>query len=285
MKNLFFKLLFIFVCMLTISPFAGAAIKYGEAVIKNGNVVVVRSGRFFLYTPANNPVTIYENDTIRTMKGSALTLFNPDQNRVTLGANAIMQIKKWRKKSNQGAIRMLFGKFRARTASVRKRSLNIRTATATIGIKGSLAEGNTSSNHSMISNRGGSMFMENDRGEILDIEPGQYMFNVDDQNQEFQVEQDLGFDPNKSEDDQESTGLEQLDTTESKTPEVPPVVQIKVEQNIVEVTQTEVDTTPTTEPEGSPDEILDEILDKVDEAADDASGINPTIKVNIEVEN
>jgi hypothetical protein len=235
-KKCFWFLILISAIIVASSP-TQAATKFGEADIKKGNVVVVRSGRLLLYTQANNPVTIFENDTIRTMENSAMTLLNPDQNRITLGANAIMQVKRWKKKSDTGTVRMLFGKFRARTTALRKKkSLNIRTATATIGIKGSLAEGVTNSNFTSVANLGGNIDMGG-----TDIPTGTQAFKVDDGLPDLSGQSDNpNYNPGQSEDSQETGNTGQLDTADSKTIKVSPAIDKIIKAGVKKVTPEEV---------------------------------------------
>jgi hypothetical protein len=263
------------------SPFAVGAVKYGRANIEKGNVVIVREGRMYLYTKTNSPVTLYENDTIRTLKNTSLTLFNPDQHKVRLGANAVMQLRKWKKKRQQGTLRMLFGKFRARTAAVRKKSsLYLRTTTATIGIKGSLGDGATSADFTMLKNKSGAMSMINNAGQGLDIPVGQFGYNVDGLDKNISLEVDEDYEPGKSEDEMETSDTEQLDTEDTKEVDVPPVVEEAIQDNVVEVADAsevpdeEDDTDLSDLPE--PGDILDDVQE---EAANAGVTIDATITI------
>ncbi len=270
--------------MSVLSVSAQAAIKYGEAVIKKGNVVIVRKGRMYLYTKKHNPVVVYENDTIRTLKNSALTLSNLDQNRVILGANAIMQVKGWKKHKKQGKIRMLFGKFRARTAQIKKnRSLNIRTATATMGIKGSLTDGNTDGDFSSMSNRGGSMTITDNQGNESDVPLGQMGFFVDGPG--GGMEPDPDFDPAKTEDEQEGSGLGSLDTPDSKSVEIPPFIQRVIETYVVEVAGiTDEDILSDIADGRATPETIDILNDIITDAQNTFQDTNPKVNVNIKIE-
>lgn len=264
-----------------ISTFAEAAIKYGEAVISKGNMVVVRDGRSLLFTPSDNPVAVYENDVLRTMNDSAVTLHNPDKNRVLLGANGIMQVRKWEQKENKGFLRMLFGKFRARTSEVRKRSMNLRTATATIGIKGSLVEGATGPDFTQAANLSGEISMINNQGVEIDIPEGQIGFNVDGADQQIDMTPNENYDPDKSEDEQETANTEELDTEDNKEVAPDPVVEQAIEQNVEEVEDVEVEE-PEVEPE-APD--VEGIPELIEEAVEDSGTSNPKARVTIEIEN
>lgn len=277
------KKLVIFVALtMLFSPVVMGAAKYGRATIQKGNVVIVREGRMYLYTKTNNPVTLYENDTIRTLKNTSLTLFNPDQHKVLLGSNAIMQVRKWKKKKEQGLLRMLFGKFRARTASVRKKSpLYLRTTTATIGIKGSLGEGATNSDFAMLKNKAGQMFMTNNAGKTIDVPVGQFGYNIDDLDQDFSLEEDEDYEPGQSEDDMETTDTDQLDTDDPKEVDVPPVIEDAIEDNIVEV----ADAGDVTEEEDDSNfSDLPDPTDVLDEVQEDAANAGETINATITIE-
>lgn len=279
------KLALIFLAVLLCSTAYGAT-KYGEATIKKGNVVIVRDGRMYLYTTANNPVTLYEKDTIRTLKNTSLTLYNPDQHRIILGSNAIMQLKKWRKKKEQGILRMLFGKFRARTAAVQKRTrLNVRTATATIGIKGSLGDGATSSDFTSLSNLSGDMSVSNNEGDEVDVPSGQFAFNVDGKDQDFSFEDIPDYDPGKSEDEMETADTDNLDTEDPKEVDVPPVIEDAIEEGVTEVADADddLDGDDLEGDEGLPD-IVNTVGDIINDIQDTASDANPSIDANITIE-
>ena len=272
------KLLFIVIPVILFSSIALGAIKYGEATIRKGNVVIVRKGRMYLYTKTNNPVTLFENDTIRTLKNSALVMTNPDQHRVILGANAIMQLKKWRKKRQRGTIRMLFGKFRARTAKLRKRSaLNLRTATATIGIKGSLGGGATAGNFTSLSNMSGDMSVNG-----VTVPTGQFGINVAGLSQDIVLGQIPDFDPGKSEEEMESENSEEMDTKSSKKVNLPPAIRKAIVKKLTEVAQASGEAPP--DDNTSNDELLEIFVDMVDALPDDVSGTPSTIDAAIEIE-
>jgi hypothetical protein len=271
--------------LFALSTVTQAAVRYGEATIQKGNVVIVREGRMYLFTAANNPVTLFENDTVRTLKGTALTLYNPDQHRVILGSNAIMQLKKWRRQKEQGGLRMLFGKFRARTAALRKRSgLSIRTATATIGIKGSLGEGATNSDFTSLANLGGSMETTNNNGDSVDVPVGQFAFNVDGSNQGFGLQNNPNYNPEKSEDELETSGQDNLNTEDPKEVEVPPVIQEAIDENVTEVADAGDGTDQDLGDDDGQPGFLENINQISDEAQEAASGTSPSIDAVITIE-
>ena len=279
------KMLLTALIVLLISPFANAAVKYGEMTIRKGNVIVVRNHRMRLYTQKNNPVVLYENDTVRTLKGSALSLTNPDQNRVYLGANSIMQLKKWKQKKSSGTIRMLFGKFRARTTKFRKnRSLNIRTATATMGIKGSLLDGNTGPDFTSGQNLGGDISIINNAGEEYDISEGQMGFLVDSLDQTVNFELLPGFVPGQTEDQREGANLGALDNDASKKAEVPESIRQAIKEKIVETAAKEGKTLSKEELERATPDTREELTEYIQNAIDNAAGTGVKVNVNVSVE-
>ena len=56
---------------------------------------------------------------------------------ITLGSNAVFQVKPWQRREEKGFFRMLFGRMRAKIAGlVGNERFNVHSATATIGVKG-----------------------------------------------------------------------------------------------------------------------------------------------------
>ncbi|MCH8887246.1 MAG: FecR domain-containing protein [SAR324 cluster bacterium] len=130
-----------------------AAAKYGDAIIKKGSMTVVRGGRTKRYRGVNRSVRIEENDLIRVRSRSRVLLKTREKADLTLGSNSVFHVKKWRKKGKTGFARSLFGRFRASITSLfGGRSVNVKTASATIGVKGTryLVQ---------VTNRGGTMLV------------------------------------------------------------------------------------------------------------------------------
>ena len=130
----------------------GAA-KYGDATIESGKMTVLREGKRLVFRPADGGVQINEQDVIRVGKKSKVVLITPAPATLTLGSNSILHVKPWQKRRKRGFLRMLFGRVRASvTTVVGKERFSIRTATATIGVKGTdfttavTAQANTSVN-------------------------------------------------------------------------------------------------------------------------------------------
>ena len=130
-----------------------AATKYGEAFIKRGSMTVVRGGRTTRYRQVNRPIRIEENDLIRVRSRSRVLLKTREKADMTLGSNSVFHVKKWRKKGKTGFMRSLFGRFRATvTGLFGGRRVNVRTASATIGVKGTRFQ-------VQVTNRGGTMLV------------------------------------------------------------------------------------------------------------------------------
>ena len=130
-----------------------AATKYGDAIIQKGSMTVVRGGRTKRYRGVNRTVRIEENDLIRVRSRSRVLLKTREKADFTLGSNSVFHVKKWRKKGKTGFARSLFGRFRASITSLfGGRSVNVKTASATIGVKGTryLVQ---------VTNRGGTMLV------------------------------------------------------------------------------------------------------------------------------
>ena len=135
------------------SATAWGAAKYGDATIESGKMTVLREGKRLVFRAADGGVQINEQDVIRVGKKSKVVLITPAPATLTLGSNSILHVKPWQKRRKRGFLRMLFGRVRASvTTVVGKERFNVRTATATIGVKGTdfitsvTAQANTSVN-------------------------------------------------------------------------------------------------------------------------------------------
>ena len=115
-----------------------AATKYGDAIIERGKMTVLREGQRMSFTVADGKTVINSSDVIRVGADSRVVLQTTEKATVTLGSNAVMQVQPWETPSNKGVFRMLFGRVRAKIVGlVANERFNMRTATATIGVKGS----------------------------------------------------------------------------------------------------------------------------------------------------
>ncbi|MDH4225390.1 MAG: FecR family protein [Deltaproteobacteria bacterium] len=112
--------------------------KYGDAVLEEGKMTVLEQGKKpVVYTASNKSITINMSDVIRMGDNSRVKINTGEKAEVTLGANAIMHVQPWNQRQKAGNMRMLFGRFRAKVSGlVTGEQFNVKTATATIGVKG-----------------------------------------------------------------------------------------------------------------------------------------------------
>ena len=135
------------------SATAWGATKYGDATIESGKMTVLREGKRLVFRAADGRVQINEQDVIRVGRKSRVVLNTPAPATLTLGSNSVLHVKPWQKRKKRGFLRMLFGRVRTSVTSiVGREAFNVRTATATIGVKGTdfitsvTAQANTSVN-------------------------------------------------------------------------------------------------------------------------------------------
>ena len=116
---------------------AWAATKYGSADIAKGKITVLREGSRLTYKKGDGGVEINHLDVIRVGRDSNVVLSTVEKSTVTLGSNAVFQVKPWQRKEEKGFFRMLFGRMRAKISGLgANERFNVHTATATIGVKG-----------------------------------------------------------------------------------------------------------------------------------------------------
>ena len=161
--------------LLLLSGALMAATQYGEATVEQGSMTIVREGRSLQFNTVNETVPVNEEDLIRVREDSRVVLKSRENATMTLGANAVFHVKPWRAKGKTGFVRALFGRFRATIAGlVGGEQFNVKTATATIGVKGT-------EYLSAITSRGSTMLIttEHDpdftgqRGPPVDVQPGE----------------------------------------------------------------------------------------------------------------
>ena len=117
-------------------PVWGAA-KYGDASIQKGKLTVLREGRRLTYDEGDRQVEINHLDVIRVGRDSNVVLSTIEKATITLGSNAVFQVKPWQRKEEKGFFRMLFGRMRAKISGlVGNERFSVQSATATIGVKG-----------------------------------------------------------------------------------------------------------------------------------------------------
>src|SRR5579863_1927396 len=128
---------------------AWAAQLYGTAVVQQGTMTIVRGAEQLQYAASAAEVTVQEQDLIRVRDASRVVLKTRERSTLTLGSNAILHCLPWTTPQSKGVLRLLFGRFQAKVETLSGQEFNVRTSTATIGVKGtsySLAEtsnGNT----------------------------------------------------------------------------------------------------------------------------------------------
>jgi len=116
---------------------AWAAAKYGDAMVEQGTMTIVRDGQSINFKASGQTVPVNEKDLVRVRDNSRVVLKTMDRASVTLGANAVFQVEPWQQQEQKGVFRMLFGRFRAAvTGLAGGERFNVKTATATIGVKG-----------------------------------------------------------------------------------------------------------------------------------------------------
>jgi hypothetical protein len=118
------------------SAAAFAAAQYGVAEVEKGNLTVVRDGNKLNYSAGGAPVNVVVDDVLLVQKDSRVVLRTLDKAVVTIGSNAAFQVRPWESQDKSGHLRALFGRFRVKATALAGQEFNVKTATATIGIKG-----------------------------------------------------------------------------------------------------------------------------------------------------
>lgn len=118
-------------------PQAWGATQYGLATVEQGEMTILREGKSLSFHASPQAVPVNERDLVRVRDASRIVLKTQDQAIMTLGANAVFQCEPWQTPDRSGTFRMLFGRFRAEVIGLAGGSrFNVKTATATIGVKG-----------------------------------------------------------------------------------------------------------------------------------------------------
>jgi hypothetical protein len=143
----------ILILLLTPTASLMAQERYGEATVHEGRMTVLRDGQRMNVTQSDGRADIVEKDVIRVGSNSRVTLETREKATVTLGSNAVMQIEPWQSRRQSGFFRALFGKVRAQIVGLTGgERFNVRTATATIGVKGSGWDGGITSTGDQVTN-------------------------------------------------------------------------------------------------------------------------------------
>jgi len=131
--------------MMLSSAAAFAAAQYGMAEVEKGTMVVVREGNKLNYAAGGAPVSIVVDDVLLVQNESRVVLRTVDKAVVTIGSNAAFQVRPWESQDKSGFLRALFGRFRVQATNLAGQQFNVKTATATIGIKGTEYVGSVTS--------------------------------------------------------------------------------------------------------------------------------------------
>lgn len=130
-------------CVLLLIPLvfgaapAWAEARYGAARLAKGKMTVLRAGGRQVYRKTGEAVPILHGDVIRVGARSSVVLKTVEKSILTLGGNAVFQVKPWQSREKRGLLRILYGRFRAAISGLSGgERFNVRTATATIGVKG-----------------------------------------------------------------------------------------------------------------------------------------------------
>ena len=139
--------------LLLVSGVLWAAPQYGEAMIEQGSMTIVREGRSMNFEKSATAVPVNEEDLIRVRPDSLVQLKSRENATITLGSNAVFQVKPWQSHGKSGFLRALFGRFRAAVVGLSGgEQFNMKTATATIGVKGTEYDG-------QVTNSGGTLLI------------------------------------------------------------------------------------------------------------------------------
>jgi FecR-like protein len=131
------KKLWVVSLLLVAAPMAWAASPYGSALVEQGEMTILREGRSLNFKTSAQEVQVLENDLVRVREASRVTLKTQENATLTLGANAVFQVQPWQTPQKSGTFRMLFGRLRATVVGLAATErFNVKTATATIGVKG-----------------------------------------------------------------------------------------------------------------------------------------------------
>ena len=112
------------------------AVTFGQAEVNRGAIVLVRSGIKTRYDSPRSDIPIEQGDVLLVQSASQAVL-HTGKATLTLGENTVFQVEPWEAKTESGSLRFLFGKFRASVVSLAVgEHFAVKTATATIGVKG-----------------------------------------------------------------------------------------------------------------------------------------------------
>jgi len=261
------KLIPAIVISLALAVPAWAAAPYGDATIEQGSLTVVRGGKRLQFSQGQGRVPVEEQDLLRVGPNSRVLLSTPEKATLTLGSNAVMHVKPWERQERRGFLRMLFGRVRSTVAQLTGgEQFSMKTATATIGVKGTEFDTTQDSNQNVWTfTREGVVEFVGLEGPPVDIVPGNISVVVNGRSAT----------PPAPLPPQMETTVENLDApepTSNEAGELPGGGEL-VESGIVPETelqesqQEETTTTTSTETDTSTDSVLEQSLDDAQQSS------------------
>lgn len=270
--------------------------KYGDAVIKKGSLTVVRGGRTSIFNTSGTPIEIQQNDVLRAGRSSQIVLQTLEETTITIGSNAVFQVKPWQHRQKKGVLRMLYGKMLFKTKRLKgKRRFRLKTATAVMGVKGT--EGNTevgSTGNTILVCNTGICTMQGNLGNEIEVpqnsasmSTGRKTSNTFKAETETETDKEVANDPNSNSVslEQEAVGagvVEQGDLQQSKETQADIGEQIQTSEEANEQ-ETEADETETASEETDFAEYVSDIIESAKETATEQS-THKTGKINVEFE-
>lgn len=153
---------------------------YGDAQILKGYLTIVRDGQATNFTAADGDIPVLVGDVLRVGKSSRVILNTVEDTAIRMGSHSVFQVKPWQKRKKTGYARMVYGKMRFATKKLQgKRRFRLKTATATIGVKGTKGETEVSSNgNTSCKGIEDTISFQGNSGESRDLNPNQLAMAV-----------------------------------------------------------------------------------------------------------
>jgi hypothetical protein len=174
-------------------------------------------------------MTLQEGDEIITSKKSRVQVMLKDETIVTIGASSSFSFEEFKfdgSKNSKIAMRANRGFFRSVTGKISKiapERFKVRTASATIGIRGTDFSGNISGDREVFRCYKGAIFIEFDGG-LHDIDAGMMMQILQDK---YQIREFSGnFGPSSEMDDKHGFVVESIDGSEIPTEVISDITQV-----------------------------------------------------------
>jgi FecR protein len=116
---------------------ARAQDRYGDAEVQQGTMTLVRGGKQTDHDTKQPRLVVLYDDLIVVHGNSRVVLDTVEGAHLTIGANAAFQVKAFKQRETLGALRILFGRMRAKLVQLQSgQTFGIKTAQAVIGVKG-----------------------------------------------------------------------------------------------------------------------------------------------------